>query len=143
MSDSTFDLSSERDGTAAEDAGIAVIVRKRTGDIATFTKDGETIPATMRVVGTYSKRYREALSAQRKRIFEARRQQVPDLIESQQVELVADCVLGWEGLTDKGTDIPFTRANAIALLTACPWIREACQEAMGDHAGFTRSSSSD
>ena len=48
----------------------------------------------------------------------------------------------WAGKVDgvnadeKGTPLPCTKENVIAVLVAAPWIREEVEAAMNDHARF-------
>jgi hypothetical protein len=47
-------------------------------------------------------------------------------------------VLGWEGVTFKGEDFPYNRANAEELLTAMPRLMTALQKLAEDTATFQR-----
>lgn len=97
-------------------------------------------PVEVVVAGSYSARYRKAYDAQRDRLFKRPSfrtfQLTPDLLDRQQVELVAACILSWRGFTNGGQPFSCTPENAVMLLTAAPWIRRQLEDAMEDHAAF-------
>jgi hypothetical protein len=143
----SFNVSQQKSEASLEDEGRPVPIHTRDEKPATYVKDGKELPVTITIVGSYSDRYRRKYNAQRKQMLAARRTEVSDKVDPLQVELVAHCIKSWEGLEDHDASgnvvpFPFTEANAIALLTACPWVRQELEVAMGDHAGFSKSSSS-
>ena len=125
-----------QDVAEREDAGIIIPLRNERGE-KEYQGDGKT-PVTMLVAGTYSSRYRRALEASRDQALKQRTVD-GDQLEQRSLAVVAACVIGWEGLeTDDHTPIPFSKANALDILAACPWIREQVEAAMNDHAAFFR-----
>ena len=63
--------------------------------------------------------------------------------ENDALELLSSCVLNWEGLTEKGSDVPCTKANAKRLLELTPWIREQVDDFVGDRSNFLSRLSND
>ncbi len=117
------------DDVAREDEGTLVMVKDAAGE----EQDGVTIL----VAGTYSTAYRKAVSAQRDRMLRQRRGNLTgEQLERQQLELVAACIIEWDGFTSNGQPFPLSKDNAITLLTRAPWIREQVEEAMSDHASY-------
>jgi hypothetical protein len=89
------------------------------------------------VAGTYSRLYRRQLDAQRDRMLKARRAMLTaEQLTQNQIELVASCILGWDGFTNAGAPFLCTHENAVTLLTKAPWVRDQLEDAMGDHANF-------
>lgn len=118
-----------------EDAGIVVHVEEADHTLA--QENGK--PVTITVAGTYSTRYRKAFEAQRRRIFgRVRRRPDADDAYRQALELVAACVISWEGFTNNGQPYPCTPANAVALFEQAPWILRQVEDAMEDHERFFR-----
>lgn len=120
-----------------EDEGTVVHIRDAAGE-KQYQDDGTT-PVTITVVGTYSKRYRRLAEANRDKMLKQRRTQLDgEQLDEQSLETVAGCILGWDGFTADGAPFPFTKANAVTLLKAAPWMREQVEAAMNDHAAFFR-----
>jgi len=133
-----FDIGAAKSVAAQEDEGIVVSVKDAQG-APQFV--GET-PVTITVAGSYSAIYRRALDAQRDRMVKLRRGLTGEALQRQQLELVAACILRWDGIMNGDKVFPLTKDNAVALLEAAPWIREEVEAAMGDHAGFFKPASS-
>lgn len=110
-----------------EDEGTTVNVLDEVGN-----PTGDTIL----VAGTYSTRYRKAQNDLRSKSVKHRGPVTGDLVDERQLEVIAASIISWEGFTSGGKPIPYNRHNAVALLTACPWIREQVEAAMTDHAAF-------
>lgn len=135
-----FDINAAESEASAEDAGQVVHVRDANGDPMFYGEKGDK-PITITVAGTYSKVYRAALNRQRDRMLRMRRTKMTgEMLDEQQVELAAACVLAWEGFTQDGQPVPCTRETARVLMAKVPWLREQVEEAMNDHAGFSQSS---
>ncbi len=111
-----------------EEEGTEIEVR----DVAGEVEAGVTIT----VVGTYSTTYRKAQSQNRDKFLKQRGKIDSDMIEKQSVETTARCIKTWKGFTSGGQDFPYTKENAVLLLTNAPWIREQVEEAMNDHSVF-------
>lgn len=136
-----FDVAAQKDVSQREDEGTLVPVKSVTGEVQFYGEGEAKKPVTIRVVGTYSKTWRRANHALRERLRKFRTTRTIEQQEQHAIELIADCILGWEGITSGDQPFPFTRDNAIALLTTCQWVREDVEAAMGDHAGFFSTSS--
>lgn len=63
--------------------------------------------------------------------------------ETDALELLSSCVLNWEGITEKGNDLPCTKANARRLLELAPWVREQVDDFVGDRSHFLPTLSND
>lgn len=133
-----FDVAAAKAVAAQEDEGIVVPVKDERGE-PQFVGD---VPVTITVAGTYSSVYRRALDAQRDRLMKRRRASTGDELQRQQLEIVAACILAWDGIMSGEKAFPLTKENAIVLLEAAPWIRADVEAAMDDHAGFFKPASS-
>jgi len=112
--------------TDKEEEGTEVVVKDVTGEV----EEGVTIT----VVGTHSATYRKAADRASKKNF--RHGFDIDSARGQLLETTARCIKSWKGFTSNGQDYPYTTENAIALLTAAPWVREQVEAAMNNHALF-------
>lgn len=134
-----FDLSTTSDVAAREDDGKWVAIRDSQGEFLTYTpaEGGEKKPVRIRVAGTYSNVYRRATDKQRDRMLRHRRAKLTGAqLNEQQLELVADCVLEWEGFFSGGKPVQCTKLNVVAVLQRAPWIREDVESEMSDHESF-------
>lgn len=111
-----------------EEEGVTIDVKDAKGD----REPGVTIT----VVGSYSDTYRKLQNKNRDSMLKKRGRLEGDELEGQSVETTARCIKSWAGFTSSGKEFPYTTANAVALLTSCPWIREQVEEAIHDHAAF-------
>lgn len=134
-----FDLTATGQVIEQEEAGRVVHVYDVTGEPMYHGED----PVTVTVVGTYSKRYRDALEVKRdKRLVSARGKPDADSIREDALDVTATCVIGWHGFFDDGEPMLCNKGNVLRVLKAAPWVREQIEQAMEDHAGFSASSSS-
>jgi hypothetical protein len=120
-----------------EEAGTLVHLKDESGEKQYFDKNGVQAPVTIKVAGTYSKRYRRATDANRDRLLK-RRSIDGDQVNEQALATIAACIIEWDGLTAAGQPFPFSKENAMVLLDTCPWIREQVETAMNDHAVFSK-----
>jgi hypothetical protein len=129
----------------AEDDGVVIHVRDVRGVKMTYTVkegDGENAkdvekPVTMRVAGTYSKRFRRITDMNRDKMMRRRGSMLDgDAVNRQAVEAMAECIIEWDGFFVKGRPLTLSKNNAVVLLEACPWIKTQVDEAMNDHAAF-------
>ena len=121
-----------------EDEGTEVHIRDANDEKQFFGPKNDQ-PVTITVVGTYSSRYRRLVAANRDRAIKRRSLDGDDL-EQRSLDLVAGCIIAWDGFTAGSQPYPLTKANAVALLDACPWIREQVEAAMNNHALFFKAS---
>lgn len=133
-----FDLAAAPDVKSREDEGLVVKVRDVHGEPMT-TADGGAV--TIRIAGSYSAVYRRTQDAQHQRW--GRRGQLPDAAEARQnrLDLTVACIMAWEGFTNGGQPFPFTKENALLLLSKCPYIHEQLETAQHDHSRFFASPS--
>lgn len=137
-----FDISTTKDVATKEDQGITVPIKDVNGEPQAYDDNGQQKPAVIRVAGTYSTTYRRAAEAMRDKAIKRRRVSLSgEQMAKQELELIASCILAWEGLSNAGAPFPCTKQNAIALLEACPWIRADVEAAMSDHESFFANSS--
>lgn len=133
-----MDINAGKSVAQREDEGTTIHLRDETNE-KQYADEAKTQPVTITVVGTYSSRYRRLSDANRDKMLKQRRTQLDgDQLEEQGLELQAGCILGWDGITANGEPFPYTKANAVALLRAAPWVREQVEAAMNDHASFLR-----
>lgn len=84
--------------------------------------------AEVLVARSNSKRYRDAVKRHRaafQSIIDARVPLSDDQIEKMTIEVAADAVLlGWRGFEEDGVEVPYSRDNAVRLLTEHPEFRD-------------------
>jgi len=139
-----FDLEDAIPVEKLEDKGIEVELLGLDGEWMLFKgENGTEENVSMKVVGTYSTRYRRAQETQTTKTLRKRSSSNlgRDLGE-RRVELVASCVLSWKGFYHKGDPITFGRNNVIKVLEHAPWIREQLENAMENHEAFLKGNSS-
>ncbi len=101
----------------------------------------EDRPITITLAGVDSDQYRAASQAATNRRMEVasrKRQYTLDAaqVDAEAIELVVACVIGWEGVTLDGQELPCTPANARRLFEECPWLRADCEAFIGDRSHF-------
>jgi len=121
---------------AREDEGVAIPIYQKDGD-PYLGADGEQ--ATITVVGSESKRYRDAKHAQyrrmSKRVRSGRSDINPEDIERDAIELAAAAVTGFSGWEDGTKPLPYTPEN-VRLLLSFDHIFEQVQAGVQRHASF-------
>jgi hypothetical protein len=145
-SDDSIDLGTVGNDLGDEDAGQDIPIHDRRGEPMFFTPAGATdpVPLTIRVAGTYSKRYRRHIEGVRLRGAKQRSASLTaDQLTQENLEAAAVCCVDWcAAFQLDGKPAACTRENAVKLLGRAPWIREQVEAAMGDHARFFKSGSS-
>ena len=129
-----FDLGQAQAVAVREEEGRVVELRDEAGEVM----QGVTVS----VVGSYSKRYRDAVDQRANRKFRLGKLPTPAEIRLETMQLYADCVIQWEGFEHEGKPWPSTRENIVKVFEAAPWIYEQVAAAVEDHAGFTKASMS-
>ncbi len=123
-----------------EDEGTTFHVRNEQGE-KMWADEAETKPVTITVAGTYSNRYRKLTDASNDKAWKkAGRLEAEDNRKSA-LEIIAGCILKWDGFTAGSAAFPLNKTNAVVLLDQCPWIREQVEKHMTDHALFTAAAS--
>lgn len=137
-----FELTEGPQRQEAEEAGRVIHVEDIDGTPGYYLDGDVQKPITIKIVGTYSRTYRTKMRQQRNQVLRQLEAPSGETIDQQQTELVAACILGWEGFAKNGQPFPHTTENAIALLKALPWVQRQLEIAMGNHRGFSTRSSS-
>lgn len=134
-----FDIAVQEQALAVEDTGVTLKILDADGEPA-VQDDGS--PVTWTVCGINSKQYRKAGYWQRK-VFQALggRKQTAEESAAMECEFVARCSLSFAGFTNQGVKVAFSTENATDILSRLPFIMRQVQQAMGDHAGFTKPAS--
>lgn len=130
---SGFDVGAAPDIGAMEDEGVAVEL---------VDLEGNDVEATIWMVGSYSNRYVKVTQGQQTARLKRGRNQKLDgaQITKDLRNVVASCVLRWDGFTDAGDPLECNRANAIVVFEKAPHFQEQCAAAMEDHAAFFKKS---
>ncbi len=110
-----------------EDEGTTVEIVDEAGN----QMDG----VTMVVAGSYSKRYRAAQEKARKW---SKKNPNPSEEQSDKkiLELLASCIIDWDGIVSGNVPVALTIENAVALFEAAPWVRDQVSVAVYNHAAF-------
>ena len=133
-----IDLTQSASVAEREDLGRTVHLKDDRDEPA---YEGDT-PVTVTIAGSYSKRYRRTQETLTQRMFKRRQTQLTaEQFMANRVELVAACVLTWEGIRNGDKPLPCSRENATLLLNAAPWILAQLEDAQADHASFSPGSS--
>lgn len=137
-----FDLGAAKQVAEREDEGQVVHVTGPDGEPAYYMDGDERKPVTITVAGSYSKTYRRAEEGQRRRNLKRRSTKVtPAQLDRNRRELIASCVLDWQGFFEAGRPLPCTKENVMRVLSAAKWIQYDVEAAMEDHAAFFDGSS--
>ena len=103
--------------------------------------DGSETDVRIKLAGFDSIAYRDKqreISKRRIDRMQSRKRNplTPEEIEDQATELLAACVLDWEGLENEGTTFPCNTENAVKLLRENLWIKEQVDVFVGDRSNF-------
>jgi hypothetical protein len=71
---------------------------------------------------------REAMAQKRGKDAELR---TVEVIEQENMDLLAVCTIGWEGVVDEGQTLDFNEANVRKIYKKYPWIYDQVNEAIG------------
>lgn len=115
------------------------------GEIGVFLRITDTIFLRVLCQSDANPRYRELGP---KRFKELRRQAnakaTPEDLTARWAELFTDCmVIGWEGVTASGQDVPFTRSNCVAWIIQHPRVIKVLDKFTEDETNFRRSKAED
>lgn len=125
---------SKLDAIIAEDEeGTAIPINQKNGD-PYLGADGK--PSTITVLGSESKKYRQAKDAIQRRNLRSRatRPEPSDLLKNR-IELASAVVVSWSGWEDKGQPYPCTPENVKNLFRA-DHILEQVESGIFAHADF-------
>lgn len=134
-----MDLSKFNMSVMAERGADLELEHPATGETL-MQDDGET-PVTITLLGQDSKAWRNKnREYQQKRIaaLAKRRKKTIDYTVSDEdaCEMLAECTIGWAGIEEEGETLEFSKDAAFDLYMKYPWIREQCDEFIGDRANF-------
>lgn len=115
------------------------------GEIGVFLRITDHIFLKVLCQSDANPRYRELGP---KRFKELRRQAnakaTPEDLTARWAELFTDCmVIGWEGVTANGQDVPFTRANCVAWIIQHPRVIKVLDTFTEDETNFRRNRAND
>ncbi|MBX9943480.1 MAG: hypothetical protein K2Y40_05320 [Reyranella sp.] len=115
------------------------------GEIGVFLRITDHIFLNVLCQSDANPRYRELGP---KRFKELRRQAnakaTPEDLTARWAELFTDCmVIGWEGVTANGQDVPFTRANCVAWIIQHPRVIKVLDTFTEDETNFRRNRAND
>ena len=99
-------------------------------------------PITISIVGMDSEQFRTRHRAIiNRRLSAGKKAKVTaEEIEAESIDTIAACITGWQHVELDGKVLEFSKANAKALLTRLPWLREQLDEAIADRANFLKTS---
>lgn len=99
-------------------------------------------PITISIVGMDSEQFRTRHRAIINRRLNAGKKAkvTAEEIEAESIDTIAACITGWQHVELDGKALEFSKANAKALLTRLPWLREQLDEAIADRANFLKTS---
>jgi len=128
--ENNMDLSTLDVKAVAEEGATLEVRHPVTGNLI----DGMSV----KVLGTDSATYRNAVKARIRRAANQRKKQDfdPDKAERDALELLADLTVGWDGVELDGEPLKCTRENCIMVYGRFPWLREQVDEFVADRANF-------
>ena len=126
---SQFDLAS-LDSAAKADDGAALEVL--------HPVSGEKLGMVIRLAGADSTVHRKATAAIANRRAKGgfRRTINLDDLQTESIEVLARCTLGWSGVVLDGKDVPLSKEAAVTLYTRFPWLREQVETFISDRANY-------
>jgi hypothetical protein len=107
--------------------------------VLTDLSTGKKSDARIKILGMDSEAFDEAKTDQAREMadhVEAGNKVTPAFRRECTCRLLAACTVGWDGLTDGGAPLEFSRKAAFDLYMRMPAIREEVNREMGDRANF-------
>lgn len=137
-----IDMDGVEDVSAREGQGRVVHITDPSGEPAFYGEGENQKPVTVKIAGSYSPKYRQILDHQTQRMLKRRQSTITrEQLAENRAELVAGCILEWDGFLIKGEAFPLTKDNAMTLVKKAEWIRTQLEEAQNDHEGFSKNAS--
>lgn len=126
---SQFDFAS-RDVTAKADEGAELEVLD--------PANGKPVGVFITLAGADSSVHRKATAAIANRRAKGgfRRNINLDDLQTESIEVLARCTLGWSGVVLDGKDVPLSKEAAVTLYTRFPWLREQVETFISDRANY-------
>lgn len=123
-----MDISQFDTSTLAE-TGVEYVVLNPVDDKPTDIK--------MRLAGTDSSFYRNAIAAQARKQTDKKRAQIDlDEVEQNTCDILASCTLGWSGLMENGKELKYSTLAAVDLYKKHKWLRIQVDRFIGDRSNF-------
>jgi len=98
---------------------------------------GDPLGIKVQVVGQDSDLYRKAQrKILNKRLNDKKFKTRAEELENEAIDLLAGCTVGWEGIQEGETDIPFSVDAAKRVYREYPWMKEQVDMAIGDRGNF-------
>jgi len=97
-------------------------------------QNGKKIDVYFILAGMDSKRYRKAKTDLQRKILADKDSDM----ESMRCKALSEILLGWEGLTDKGNEVQFSKPKAEKLLLNAPYLMDQIDEFTINRANFTK-----
>ncbi len=136
-----FDLDTASPVSELEEQGAWIELSGIEGEPLLY--GSERKPVRMKVAGSYSKLYRKLTHAQTTKAVKRRATKITgELLHKQRLEVIAGCILAWEGFYKGGVELAFNRDNVKVVLDGFGYILEQVEMAIEDHESFTGASSS-
>jgi len=131
-----FDLDNYK-SLSSEEGEFMQLHDPRTDEVVTNT---EGKPVRIRLVGVDSPRFRNKQQEYMNRRLNRNKLKIgtAEQLESERIELLVACTIGWEGMIRNGQDWPFSAENARLLYSepSLKWIRDAVDEFVGERSNF-------
>jgi len=100
---------------------------------------GEKLGITITLRGSESSTYRSTFRAQVDRRMNNRQTKTTmATMESDAIDLLAACTVGWSGILIGNQEFPFSHDNAVALYTRFAWIKRQADAFVSEEANFRR-----
>lgn len=131
-----FQMPEEFDTVAHAEQGATIEVEGPNGVVA--RNDNGTAKMTIRVLGTDSAAYRRAQNTNlNKRLAKRNVKLTADELEAETIGMLAEVTVGWSGFNGAdGVPVACNRANATALYSKYPFIREQVDRFINERANF-------
>ncbi len=129
-----FDMT-KLDLKTAADKGATITLRHPITDEEIM--DGKK-PVTITVLGADSKVFRDAIREQARKNMSNKKQENLDIDDMilRSAKLLAQCTLGWDGISEGKTAVEFSYDNALELYLKYDWIKTQVDDAIGERANF-------
>jgi hypothetical protein len=123
-------------GLLAE-SGVDMPVRHPATNALVLQDNGKT-PVVIHLAGMDSVRFRKTQRANADRRFKGMQNRAPtaEELDTEGLDILVNCTLGWSGIILDGTPLECTPANVRMLYTRLPWVRKQVDTFMGNRANF-------
>lgn len=107
-------------------------------DLAINLPDGSPTDIKFKVVGQDSKAFRDVAKRYAQQFMGSEDRPSIDVLEQQNSELVAACIVGWSGLTEGGEPLVYSKEKAVELMlnAELAFLREQVETHVAKRANF-------